>query len=139
MLYDDLVIVQTLKDGVIRRSDRIRRYDFLPLHSLVSLVRGAKATLFPSLYEGFGLPVLESMLVGTPVLTSQAGSLAEVAGDAAYIADPYDVDSIALGIRALDSDEGLRLALAEKGRRQAANFSPELYRDKLGATYERLF
>ena len=139
MIYDDLVVVQTLKDGLIRRADRIRRYDYLPLHSLVSLIRGAKATLFPSLYEGFGLPVLESMMLGTPVLTSTAGSLPEVAGDAALSVDAYDVDAIVRGIRTLDADADLRADLSARGRIQAAKFSPEAYKDKLAAIYERLF
>jgi len=70
---------------MIRRADRIRRYDYLPFGLLVSLIRGARATLLPSLYEGFGLPVLESMLLRTPVLASTAGSLPEIAGDAALL------------------------------------------------------
>jgi glycosyltransferase involved in cell wall biosynthesis len=61
LMREDLVGVRALRDRVIRREDRVRRYEYLPLSLLVSLIRGAKATLFPSLYEGFGLPVLESM------------------------------------------------------------------------------
>lgn len=137
LIYDDIVGMQILKDGVIRRADRIRRYDYLPFHALVSLIRGAKATLFPSIYEGFGLPVLESMLLGTPVLTSTGGSLPEVAGDAAHVVDPYDVDQITAGIRALDQDADLRADLVVRGRAQAAKFSPEVYQEKLGAMYSR--
>jgi glycosyltransferase involved in cell wall biosynthesis len=61
---------------------RLRKYDYMPRGVLLDLVRGARATLFPSLYEGFGLPVLESMLLGTPVVTSTVASLPEVAGAA---------------------------------------------------------
>jgi glycosyltransferase involved in cell wall biosynthesis len=107
----------------------------MPFHLLVSLIRGARATLFPSLYEGFGLPVLESMLLGTPVLTSTAGSLPEIAGEAAMLVDPYDVDAIRDGIRTLDADEPLRANLSERGRLQAAKFSPERYRDRLADAY----
>jgi glycosyltransferase involved in cell wall biosynthesis len=138
LLYDDLVIAQTLADNVLRRSDRVRRYDYLPFGTLVGLIRGAKATLFPSLYEGFGLPVLESMLLGTPVLTSAAGALPEVAGSAALSVDPYDVRAIRNGIARLDADEGLRDELTAAGRVQAAAFSPERYKDRLGDLYRGL-
>lgn len=138
MLYEDLVTVQTLKENTIRRADRIRRYDYLPLHSLVSLIRGAKATLFPSLYEGFGLPVLESMILGAPVLTSTAGSLPEVAGDAALSVDPYDVEGIVKGIRALDADSGLRAELTARGRVQATKFSPAAYAERLSDVYGQI-
>lgn len=138
LLYEDLVRIEVLKEGVLRRSDRIRRYEYLPFHSLVSLVRGAKATLFPSVYEGFGLPVLESMLVGTPVLTSTSSSLPEVAGDAALMVEATDVDAITRGIRALDADADLRAELSAKGPVQAAKFSPEAYKNRLAALYDRL-
>jgi len=101
----------------------------------VSLIRGARATLFPSLYEGFGLPVLESMLLGTPVLTSTEGSLPEVAGDAALLVDPYDVDAIRQGILTLDADEDLRSELSARGREQAEKFSPERYQARLEEAY----
>ena len=117
---------------------RIRRYDYVPLATLVSLIRGARATLFPSLYEGFGLPVLESMLLGAPVITSTEGSLPEVAGDAALSVDPYDVDAIRDAIRKLDADADLRAELAGRGRVQAAKFSPERYRERLRDAYAPL-
>jgi glycosyltransferase involved in cell wall biosynthesis len=135
LLYDDLVQASVLKDGVLKRADRVRQYEYLPFRLLVSLIRGARATLFPSLYEGFGLPVLESMLLGTPVLTSTAGSLPEIAGDAAVMVDPYDVDAIRTGIRTLDADEPLRADLSARGRQQAAKFSPERYRERLEEAY----
>jgi glycosyltransferase involved in cell wall biosynthesis len=115
--------------------DRIRRYDYMPAERLRTLIAGARATLFPSLYEGFGLPVLESMLLGAPVLTSTSGSLPEVAGDAALLVDPYDVDAIKAGIRQLDADVDLRRALSERGALHAAKFSPERYRERLQAAY----
>lgn len=138
MLYDDIVRVQSTAQNLIRRIDRIRRYDYLPLPSLVSLIRGAKATLFPSLYEGFGLPVLESMLLGTPVLTSNAGSLPEVAGEASLMIDPYDAPALKRAIQALDADEGLRQDLTVRGRAQAARFSLKAHSEKLGAVYRQL-
>lgn len=94
--------------------------------------------LFPSLYEGFGLPVLEAMLLGTPVLTSTAGSLPEVAGDAAIMVDPYDVDAIRRGIRTIDADAGLREHLSAQGRIRAETFSPAAYRDRLTKLYGKI-
>ena len=67
---------------------RIYHFEYVSLPMLVTLIRGARAVLFPSLYEGFGLPVLEAMLLGTPVLTSRTSSLPEIAGDAALYVDP---------------------------------------------------
>lgn len=134
-LDDDITRVLDARGAEGRGSDRIRRYDHLPFDLLVSLIRGARATLLPSLYEGFGLPVLESMLLGAPVLASTAGSLPEVAGDAALLVDPYDTDAIRTAIQTLDADEGLRAELSERGVRQAAKFSPAAYRERLSDLY----
>ena len=138
MLYSDLVEISSLRDGLLRRADRIRRYDYLPFPLLVSLIRGAKATFLPSLYEGFGLPVLEAMLLGTPVLTSTAGSLPEIAGEAAVLVDPYDTQAIRKAIVSLDADTDLRAELIERGYRQAAKFSPLAYEARLSRLYQQL-
>ena len=69
----------------------MRRIPYLPAEQLVLLLRGARALLFPLVFEGFGLPVLEAMTVGTPVMTSDRTSLPEVAGDAALLVDPTDL------------------------------------------------
>jgi glycosyltransferase involved in cell wall biosynthesis len=119
-------------------AERIRRYEYLPFSMLISLIRGAKATLFPSLYEGFGLPVLESMALGTAVLTSTGGSLPEVAGEAAISVDPYDVQALTRGLQALDSDDALREDLERRGRAQAARFSVEAYKGRLAELYARV-
>ncbi len=118
--------------------DRIIHIDYAPFPLLVSLIKGAKAVLFPSLYEGFGLPVLEAMKLGTPVLTSTQASLPEVAGDAALLVDPYDCREIAEGIRALDGNSNLRRELAHKGLERAALFSRENYKRRLNELYSRL-
>ena len=118
-------------------AERVRRYDYLPRQLLLSLVRGARATLFPSIYEGFGLPVLESMALGTPVLTSNSGALAEVAGDAALLVDPLDVRGIKRGIQALDADEAMRGAFAARGLGQAEKYSAQAYQGRLAALYKR--
>jgi len=116
-------------------ADRIRQYEYMPFSLLVSLIRGARATLFPSLYEGFGLPVLESMALSTAVLTSTGGSLPEVAGDAAVVVDPYDVQGIARGIQALDADHAMNAECVARGLIQAARFTPEAYQERLRALY----
>jgi glycosyltransferase involved in cell wall biosynthesis len=88
-----------------------------------SLLSGARALVYPSLYEGFGLPVLEAMTCGTPVLTSNVSSLPEVAGDAALLVDPLDVDAISDGMSRLIADDELRFALVKKGYVQVRKFS----------------
>lgn len=120
-----------------RRRGRVIQIPYVPFTLLVSLIRGAKAALFPSLYEGFGLPVLEAMLLGTPVLCANTSSLPEVAGDAALAVDPYDTAAIGAGMRALDADADLRDELVRRGTAQAAQFSPERYRARLAGLYRR--
>jgi glycosyltransferase involved in cell wall biosynthesis len=120
------------------RRRRVFHIDYAPFPLLVSLIRGAKAVLFPSLYEGFGLPILEAMKLGTPVLTSTEGSTPEVAGDGALLIDPYDTRAIANGIKALDSNEALRSELSAKGARQAEKFTADAYKLRLSALYDGL-
>ena len=90
---------------------------------LVPLMAGAEAFLFPSLYEGFGLPIVEAMACGTAVLTSDATATKEVAGDAAVLVDPAADASIAKGLVDLANDAALRARLSEAGLRHAACFS----------------
>jgi glycosyltransferase involved in cell wall biosynthesis len=90
-----------------------------------ALYRGAVCFVYPSRYEGFGLPVLEAMACGTPVVTTTAGSLAEVAGDAAYLVQADDARSIGAGIIATVVQENLADELREKGLAQARKFSWE--------------
>ncbi|HEX2030352.1 MAG TPA: glycosyltransferase family 1 protein [Actinomycetota bacterium] len=91
----------------------------------IGLLGGATALVFPSRYEGFGLPVLEALACGTPVVTSNLSSLPEVAGDEAVYVDPLDPASIAEGIRRVAEDEALRRRLREGGPRRAAGFTWE--------------
>lgn len=92
---------------------------------LPALYAEATAFLFPTLYEGFGLPVLEAMAMGTPVLTANTSALPEVAGDAALLVDPTDEDTIADGIMRLATDSELRNRLSATGRARAAALSWE--------------
>jgi glycosyltransferase involved in cell wall biosynthesis len=126
------------QNGVTQTRHRVQLVDYASFPLLVSLIRGAKAVLFPSLYEGFGLPALEAMLLGTPVMTSNTSSMPEVVGDAAIKIDPYDVRAMVDAIRQLDSDAALRGRLAEAGPQQASLFSPERYQMRLRDVYARL-
>ena len=90
---------------------------------LPALYGGAEMFAFPSLYEGFGLPVLYAMACGVPVMTSNVTSLPEVAGDAALLVDPYSVDSLAGGLRSMLGDAALRQDLASRGLRRAQEFT----------------
>lgn len=112
--------------------------EFLPRNILHALIRHARAVTFPSLHEGFGLPVLEAMRLGVPVLTGNSGGVIEVAGDGGLLVDPYDVVAIRTGLQRLDADPTFRRDLANRGQRQVAKFSPESYRDTMLATYSKL-
>lgn len=126
------------RDGITQTRHRVQLVDYASFPLLVSLIRGAKAVLFPSLYEGFGLPALEAMLLGTPVMTSNTSSMPEVVGEAAVQIDPYDVRAMVDAIRAIDADADLRGRLREAGPVQAALYSPERYQVRLRDTYAKL-
>jgi glycosyltransferase involved in cell wall biosynthesis len=121
-----------------RGRPRIRRLDYLGFSTLVTLIRGARAVVFPSLYEGFGLPVLEAMAMGAPVVASRESALPEIAGDAALLIDPYDGDAIRRAIVTIAADADLRAELSHRGRRRAALFSLSRYRERMAALYAAL-
>jgi glycosyltransferase involved in cell wall biosynthesis len=101
----------------------IVRTGFLPANDLDAVYRGASVFVYPSVYEGFGLPVLEAMARGVPTITSNSSSLPEVVGDAALTVDPISVEAIAEAIRAVATDGALAGRLADDGRRRAAAFT----------------
>ena len=103
----------------------VRFLGYLPEDTLAVMYRLAGVFVFPSLYEGFGLPPLEAMASGTPVVTSNVSSLPEVAGDAAVLVDPYDPSAIADGIYAVLSNQTFRDELRRKGLARARQFSWE--------------
>ncbi len=108
------------------RVERVVRFlGFVPLDTLRVIFESAAAFVFPSLYEGFGLPPLEAMACGTPVVTSNVSALPEVVGDAAFLVNPENVFDIARGIEEVLLDEDLRCRLIAKGKAQAARFSWE--------------
>jgi glycosyltransferase involved in cell wall biosynthesis len=110
---------------------------WLDPQELEGLYALAVAVVFPSLYEGFGLPVLEAMQRGVPVATSDRSSLPEVAGDAAVLFDPEDVDAIRAAIEALLGDPALRDRLTAAGRERAAAFTWERTAELTAAAYAR--
>ncbi len=107
-------------EGARIRQD-VRFFGFVPDRTLAALYRLASVFAFPSLYEGFGLPPLEAMACGTPVVTSRISSLPEVVGDAALLVDPYSVEDIALGLERALGDEALRAELADTRPRPSAD------------------
>ena len=101
----------------------VRFFGFVPDVTLSALYRMASVFAFPSLYEGFGLPPLEAMACGTPVVTSRLSSLPEVVDDAAVLVDPYDPEAIAAGIESVLDDATFADDLRERGHRRALEFS----------------
>lgn len=149
--YKDLRLViigdQISKYPALRRAvhqsrvtDAVRFLGFVKREELKVFYQGAEAFVFPSLYEGFGLPPLEAMALGTPVVSSGVSALPEVVGDAAMIVKPENVFDIARGIREVLLDDGLRADLIARGREQVKRFSwyetarqvLETYRDVMG-------
>jgi len=96
---------------------------YLPRNQLASYYKNAICLMFPSLYEGFGFPILEAMSCGTPVITSNVSSMKEVAGSAALLVNPYDTGAISDAMNRLLGDEPLRRGLIKKGFKRAAEFS----------------
>jgi glycosyltransferase involved in cell wall biosynthesis len=138
LMFDDHIRYLVQEGMTLRTRHKIMLLDYAPFRLLVNLIRGARGVLFPSLYEGFGLPALEAMLLGTPVITSNTASMPEVVGDAALTIDPYDISSLVQAIQAMDRDELLRARLAQAGPQRAALFSAERYAARLAALYARL-
>ena len=103
--------------------DRVTLTGYVSEEEKVALLSGAEALVYPSLYEGFGLPALEAMACGVPVLTSNVSALPETAGDAALLVDPNDTEDIAAGMQRLLADSALRERLRGAGIARAAGFS----------------
>jgi glycosyltransferase involved in cell wall biosynthesis len=131
---EDLELIQT----VSTRQSLVRQLGYLPRRHVTALLQCARFFAFPSIYEGFGLPVLEAMQLGVPVLTSNTSSLPEVAGNAAVLVDPLNMNQLTKGIRALTNDPDLRSELSLRGPQQAAKFSDEVYRHRLAEAYKKV-
>lgn len=116
----------------------VRHIQWCERDKLLDLIAGACAVLFPSLAEGFGLPILEGMMIGTPVLTSKLHAMEEVASDAALLVDPYSIDEMADAIKKLDKSEELRNALAVSGLSRAESLSMENYSSNVKKLYNKI-
>jgi glycosyltransferase involved in cell wall biosynthesis len=102
---------------------QVKFLNFLPETELIQVLNQAMALVFPSLWEGFGLPILEAMACGTPVITANLASMPEVAGDAALLVDPYQVEEIAQAMHQIGQDEQLRSHLRQAGFQRIQQFS----------------
>jgi glycosyltransferase involved in cell wall biosynthesis len=118
------------------REGWVRYLGYMPQEHLPGLFAGARLFVFPSLYEGFGLPVLEAMASGVPVVTSNTSSLPEVAGDAAAMCDPLDVEALSRAIAVGLEDEAWRQAAIGKGLKRAAQFSWKRCADETIVAYK---
>jgi len=122
-------------DPTVKRlgiADRVVRTGYVDDETRTAILKSAVAVAYPSLYEGFGLPLLEAFAVGTPVLTAANSSLVEVAGNAAVSVDPYDPASIAAGLLKMRNSE-IAADLRAKGQARLAWFDPAISRARLGA------
>jgi glycosyltransferase involved in cell wall biosynthesis len=128
-------------DAVIEESGmavRVVLAGFVTEQELDILLRMARAFVYPSLYEGFGIPILEAMKVGTPVVTSNATAMPEVAGGAAVLIDPNRVDDMKDGISRVITDETLREDLVARGLKRSAEYSWKRTRDEYMALYRKV-
>ena len=119
-------------------ADAVIQPGYVPSELLTPLYGAARMFLLPSLWEGFGIPIVEAMACGTPVLTSNVTCLPEIAGDAAVIVDPHSADSIAGGIARLDASQELRDTLSERGLARAGMFTWDNSARCTRAAYERM-
>ena len=122
----------------LERTGQLRRLGYVPQDDLPALYAGAHAFAYPSLYEGFGLPLLEAMASGIPALSSYRSSLPQVAGDAALLINPEDIDDLTAGLERLLSDAPWRAAARPRGLEQAGRFSWERCVEETIAVYRRL-
>jgi glycosyltransferase involved in cell wall biosynthesis len=143
----DLVIVgpehfrsELVREAAAGLDARVRMTGYLTHRQLAACYECATVFAFPSLFEGFGIPALEAMAHGTPVVCARAGALPEVCGDAALYFDPLDAESIAAALKRVLTDPSLRAQLSLDGRarehrfswRQAAEETLEVYRQAIG-------
>lgn len=138
IIGDQISTSPSLRQAVLhsRVESRVRFLGFVPFETLRIFYASAAAFVFPSLYEGFGLPPLEAMASGTPVVSSNVTSLPEVAGDAAYFVNPDNVFEISRGIKEVLLDEDLREKLITRGFQQCRRFNWEDTARQVLATYE---
>lgn len=120
--YTPILKAQVAELGI---TNQVKFLDYIPYSELPKIINQAIALVFPSLWEGFGLPVLEAMACGTPVITSNLSSLPEVAGDAAILINPYNTGEITEAMQAIATDSELRSRLSNQGITHSQQFSWE--------------
>ena len=138
-LYD--VKMKKLCDAVVKETEMEKRViftGFISDEELDSLLRRADFLVYPSLYEGFGMPISEAMQVGTPVITSKVTGTSVVAGDAAILVDPYNIDEITFEMSRLLLDHMLRAELSRKGIERAGSYSWAKTSEKYLELYKEL-
>jgi glycosyltransferase involved in cell wall biosynthesis len=139
-----LVITGKLGNDALRALDEtgiaaaVHPIGLVPDEDLPALYRGAQALCMPSLFEGFGLPVIEAMACGTPVLTSTATSLPEVAGDAAILVDPLDIEVMAAGLRRIIDEQDTRARLIARGFVRSQEYSWDSTAQRIRAVLDEL-
>jgi glycosyltransferase involved in cell wall biosynthesis len=140
IIGDEISRYPALRHAVIqsRVEDTVRFLGFVPIETLRSFYQAASAFVFPSLYEGFGLPPLEAMACGTPVVCSYVSSLPEVVGEAAEIVNPENVFDIARGMREVLLNDERRRIMVERGFEQARRFSWERTAQQVLDAYEEI-
>ncbi|MEI6738439.1 MAG: glycosyltransferase, partial [Pseudomonadota bacterium] len=131
-IFDELTLVGDIRERIVITG-------FVPDEDMAALYSNAMAFAYPSLYEGFGLPPLEAMQCGTPVISSDNSSLPEVVGDAGILLPAKDESALVSAIRALYANEQLRLDLSQKGIARAATFTWERCVDQTVATYKMAY
>jgi glycosyltransferase involved in cell wall biosynthesis len=140
IIGDEIAKYAALRHAVHRHKlhKHVRFFGFVSNQTLAVLYRLAAVFVFPSLYEGFGLPPLEAMASGTPVITSNVSSLPEVVGDAAFLIDPYQAEAIASAMERVLNDAGLRDDLRARGLRRAREFSWDTTARRVRAIYDEV-
>jgi glycosyltransferase involved in cell wall biosynthesis len=133
--YYDEIFAEVAKHGLEKR---VCFPGFVADADLPALYSAASLFVYPSLYEGFGLPVLEAMACGTPVIASNQSSLPEVVGEAGLLVDPYDVAALATAMSQVLSDTNLQKQLAKAGQEQAKKFTWEGMATKLLELYQQI-
>ena len=119
-----------------RLSDRVRLLSGVSTPDLAAMYRLATLALYPSLFEGFGIPIVEALFCGTPVVTTRGGCFGEAGGPGSAYCDPHDADALRDTIARLLEDEGARARMRAEGLRHAARFSEEAIADGLSAAYD---
>jgi glycosyltransferase involved in cell wall biosynthesis len=133
--------MKRLCDAAVKETgleERVVFTGFIPDEELDSLLRRADFLVYPSLYEGFGIPVLEAMKVGTPVITSNLTAMPEVAGGAAVLVDPYDIEQIVSQMSELLQNDKLRKELIKKGVERASHYSWERTSEQYLELYKKV-